>query len=430
MLIPSRSVRAQIWVWGTREQKTRLLALVVGAVLLLFNIHVYDLNFRDITINGHGDFFLYWSFGKFLDHHPFADLYNYSLLHRFEVSTGGGPGFYGPHLYPPVLAFLFVPLTRLDYVSAELAWCLGTLALYLWAAFGRAWRPYAVLATLLLPMTANCMAAGQNGFLSATLMIGGLRLTTRRPLLAGMLFGLLCYKPQLGVLVPVALVSAREWRVLASAAATVMLIIVATSMAAGWSVWPMWLASLHENAPQLIGPNPLIHLMPTVTAAVNLLGGSPLLAGVMQLVAASVAIVAVWVLFRQGVRPLPVAALLVGTFLVPPYAMAYDMPIVATAMVLVMQERDEVRGSFDLIEIMILGLAATMPALMSVRDILIPMAAISVALLFALIVRRGLIQPFRCADEDGRLVVQERPVRLDHVLDRRFVQPFAVFGRR
>jgi hypothetical protein len=290
-------------------------------VLLSFNIHVYYLNFHDITINGHGDFFLYWSFGKFLDHHPFADLYNYSLLHPFEVSTGGGPDFYGPYLYPPVLAFLFVPLTRLDYVSAELVWCLGTLALYLWAALGGAWRPYAVLATILLPMTANCMAAGQNGFLSAALLIGGLRLATRRPILAGILFGLLCYKPQLGLLVPVALVSARQWRVLASAAATVVLIVVATSMAAGWSVWPLWLASLHEKVPQLIGSNPLIHLMPTVTAAVNLLGGSSLLAGVMQLAAASAVAVALWILFRRGIRPLPVAALLVGTCLVPPYAM-------------------------------------------------------------------------------------------------------------
>jgi hypothetical protein len=245
-----------------------------------------------------------------------------------------------------------------------------------------------------------------------------------------MLFGLLCYKPQLGLLVPVALVSAWQWRALASAAATVVLIIVATSFAAGWSIWPMWLASLHGNAPELIGPNPLIHLMPTVTAAVNLLGGSSLLAGVMQLAAASVAAVAVWVLFRRGIRPLPVAALLVGTFLVPPYAMAYDMPIIATAMVLVMQERDDVRSSFNLIEIVILGLAATMPALMSVPDLRIPMATISVALLFALIVRRGLMQPSGCANEAGRLVVQECPVRLDHVLDRRFVQPFAVFGRR
>jgi hypothetical protein len=390
--IRSPSVRTQIWMWSTREQKTRLLVILVGAVLLTFNIHVYYLNFRHITVNGRGDFFLYWSFGKFLEAHPFADLYDYSLLHPFEVSSGGGPGFYGPHLYPPLLAFLFVPLTRLDYVSAELAWCLGTLALYLWAAFGRAWRPYAVLATLLLPMTVNCMAAGQNGFLSAALLIGGFRLITRRPLVAGIVFGLLCYKPQLSVLVPVALVSARQRRALASAAATVALIVVATSITAGWSIWPLWLASLNENASQLIGPNPLTHLMPTVMAAVSLLGGSAALARLMQLAAASAAITAVWILFRGGIGPLPAAALLAGTFLVPPYAMAYDVPIVATAMVLVMEERHAARGSFDLIEVMVLGLAATMPALMSVRDLRIPMATISIALLFGLIVRRGLMQ--------------------------------------
>jgi hypothetical protein len=282
------------------------------------------------------------------------------------------------------------------------------------------------------------MAAGQNGFLSAALLVGGLRLATSRPFLAGVLFGLLCYKPQLGLLVPVALASARQWCALASAAGTVVLIVVVTSFAAGWSIWPMWVASLQENALQLLGPNPFVHLMPTVTAAVNLLGGSPALAHVMQLAAASAAIVAIWVLFRHGIRPLPVAALLAGTFLVPPYAMTYDMPIVATAMVLVIEERHEARGSFNLIEIMILALAATMPALMSVPDLRMPMATISVALLFGLIVRRGLMQlhapataadaPARC--EESGSVVQKRSILLDHVFNRRLVQSLAMLGRR
>jgi hypothetical protein len=134
--------------------------------------------------------------------------------------------------------------------------------------------------------------------------------------------------------------------------------------------------------------------------------------------------------YRHRHRSRKVLALFVFLRYPTAYAMAYDMPIVATAMVLVMQERDEVRGAFNLIEIMILSLAATMPALMSVPDLRIPMATISVTLLFVLIVRRVLMQPSVYANEESRLVVEERPVGLDHVLDRRLVQPFAVFGRR
>jgi hypothetical protein len=42
----------------------------------------------------------------------------------------------------------------------------------------------------------------------------------RRPYLAGSLFGLMIFKPQLGLLLPVALIAGRQWRVFAAAAAT------------------------------------------------------------------------------------------------------------------------------------------------------------------------------------------------------------------
>lgn len=49
----------------------------------------------------------------------------------------------------------------------------------------------------------------QNGFLSAGLFGGALVLLERRPVLAGALFGLLTYKPHLGLLVPIVLIA--DW---------------------------------------------------------------------------------------------------------------------------------------------------------------------------------------------------------------------------
>ena len=58
-----------------------------------------------------------------------------------------------------------------------------------------------MVATLLLaPTTTICLVAGQSGFLLAALLVGGLQLVARRPILAGILFGSLTYKPQFGVL--------------------------------------------------------------------------------------------------------------------------------------------------------------------------------------------------------------------------------------
>ena len=51
---------------------------------------------------------------------------------------------------------------------------------------------------------------GQNGTWTAALFGGGLSLLERRPLLAGGLLGLLSYKLQLGLLIPVALLAGRH----------------------------------------------------------------------------------------------------------------------------------------------------------------------------------------------------------------------------
>jgi hypothetical protein len=88
----------------------------------------------------------------------------------------------------------------------------ATLGLYLWATVGRGWFSPLTAAALVAPTTTITAVAGQAGFLCAALLVGGFRLAAGRPIAAGILFGLATYKPQMGILVPVALISARLWR--------------------------------------------------------------------------------------------------------------------------------------------------------------------------------------------------------------------------
>ena len=76
-------------------------------------------------------------------------------------------------------------------------------------------RPGALLAA---PAVFINAVGGQNGTWTAALFGGGLSLLERRPLLAGGLLGLLIYKPQLALLIPVALLAGRHWRAFAAAA--------------------------------------------------------------------------------------------------------------------------------------------------------------------------------------------------------------------
>jgi Glycosyltransferase family 87 len=84
---------------------------------------------------------------------------------------------------------------------------------------------------------------GQNGFLTAALLGAALVQLDRRPFIAGNLFGLLAYKPQFGLMIPLALAASGRWRSFAAAATTVAVLAVATTIAFGPHVWQAFLDS-------------------------------------------------------------------------------------------------------------------------------------------------------------------------------------------
>ena len=75
---------------------------------------------------------------------------------------------------------------------------------------------------------------GQNGAFTAALLVGGLLAAPKRPILAGVLFGLLTVKPQLGILIPFCLLASRNWRAFASAAVTTVTLVLLTGLAFGF----------------------------------------------------------------------------------------------------------------------------------------------------------------------------------------------------
>ena len=78
---------------------------------------------------------------------------------------------------------------------------------------------------------------GHNGFLTAALMAFALINLDTRPILAGVLFGLLAYKPQFGLMIPLVLLATGRWRTLFAAGATVVLLVIAATLAFGFETW-------------------------------------------------------------------------------------------------------------------------------------------------------------------------------------------------
>src|SRR5207248_327842 len=127
-----------------------------------------------------------------------------------------------PWHYPPMFLIIVAGLALLPYGTALAAWLAATLLAY--PATVRAIPPDrpAIMAALAFPAVFVNLGHGQNGFLSTALLGGGLLLLGRRPALAGFLLGLLAYKPQLGLLLPLALLAGSHWRAMIVAGLTVI----------------------------------------------------------------------------------------------------------------------------------------------------------------------------------------------------------------
>jgi hypothetical protein len=176
------------------------------------------------------------------------------------------------------------------------------------------------------------LAEGQNSFLSAALMAGGLLALPRRPVLAGIAFGALCYKPQLGLMIPVALVAGREWRALAAAAATVLLACAAVTLLYGAGVWGAFLAMGRHQVSNAID-NGVVSLAGRVdlrgAASFLGLGGDVALAvWLAALVAAGVTVAWLW---RRGALETRNAGLAAAVLVATPFALFYDLVMASLA---------------------------------------------------------------------------------------------------
>jgi hypothetical protein len=382
--------------WRAGERKTvYLCALVLGASAFLLLIYAQIIwTLYNGRTSGHpptfGDFFALWSYGKIASAHPAPELYDFAAIQARQVALGMDPSLYKPFPYPPTFIPFLLPLSLLPLAPAYLVFIAGTLALFVWAVAATCSRlPVCLIGAIVAPASVATIAMGQSGFLSAALVIAGVRLAGSRPVVAGLLIGLLSVKPQLGLLVPVAFLAAGYWTALGVAGATVAGLAVIATVAYGWAVWPAWVSMLPVYAERFDQKIALLHFKPTVMANLETVGVALPVAKVIQGLAAVAVAILVWRCFRRR-HPgrLAAAALLVGTFLATPHAFIYDLPMVTAALALFIQARTDAGGSFTLTEVTILLLAFLFPALALLVAPSVPVSAAILLLLFGLILWR------------------------------------------
>ncbi len=259
------------------------------------------------------------------------EIYDWRAFHAAQEAVVGAP--IGPfhYSYPPVLIILTLPLALLPYVPALFAWLAAS-----WFAFYAALRsamPRSGVLLLALAVPAGYIntVGGQNGYWTAAFLGGGLALLERRPAIAGVLFGLLIYKPHLGLMIPVFLIAGRQWRAFFAAAATVIVLVGASVLAFGPEIWTDYAGSASKLRQWILEDGKdVFHRMLSVFVAARRLGLDVTSAYMVQAaigVAAAALVAVAW--YREAPAPIRYSLAVLGTFLATPYLQDYDLVVAA-----------------------------------------------------------------------------------------------------
>ena len=236
--------------------------------------------------------------------------------------------------YPPTFLLLCALLAHLPYIVAFLVFEAATLSLYLFVA-GRILgdRDWTILVPLLaFPPALWTLGLGQNAFLTAGLFGAATFLIDRRPALAGLLFGALCYKPQFGLLVPVALAAGGHWRAFAAAFASAAALCLLSLTLFGWETWRDFLAAAAVSPAVYQSGRVAFTGFINPFGAVLLLGASPTVAYGVQAATISAAALLVAYVWRQGLSlPVRAATLASATLAAAPVALFYDLMLAGVA---------------------------------------------------------------------------------------------------
>jgi hypothetical protein len=208
-----------------------------------------------------------------------------------------------------------------------------------------------------------------------------------RPVLTGICLGLLSYKPQYGLLFPIALIAASQWTVFFTAAVTAAAMALVSWLAFGTESWqaffhwmPMFSQAFLTEGRATWGK------MQSIFALVRFFGGTEQLAWIFQWIVSGTVAIVLALMWRSKLRySLKAAALATGTLLITPYLFMYDMMVLAVPVALLV--RMGLKSGFRPYELP--ALACGLVLLLSFIPLVAPVGLGASLIMVALIARRA-----------------------------------------
>lgn len=280
------------------------------------------------------DFLAFWAGGRAALDDP-GRIYDFAHVTALQ-GIDFGPGVLRPYINPPSALLLFAPLARLPFWTGYALLMLASLAVLL-AAARRAGAPWWLVA---LPMVVFTLFCGQVTLLIAGLVL--LALTLReRPWIAGLCFAIAgVIKPQILLLLPLALAAQGAWLTIVATGVVGLALCGLSALLFGVQTWLDWLHAMPRFSDVVMGNRQLLEHAITPYAWLVVQGWNGALAWLLAPFAAW----GVWAAFRHE-RPWcdRMLALLGGGLLISPYAMNYELALLAPAIAVYLARTDDRR---------------------------------------------------------------------------------------
>ena len=292
--------------------RAALAATALFGFAAVLSVCVYYLYAPDV------DFVSFWAAGH-LALGGYPSLAYDAHAHRAVEQTVAQMDGLMPFSYPPPFLFFVSAFAWAPYSIAYLLWLSATCGLY-WAATKYFTPPRFAFAH---PAAIVNAMIGQNGFLTSGLFLFGISRVAATPFTAGLILGVLVIKPQLGILIPVALLAGRQWRAIGGAAFSSLTLLVAAALVFGLDSYRGFFAMTQQLAAFMAADRWDWAHQASIFGFFRFIGMPQPFALAAQAIVATTATVLTWRAWARQSEQRG-AILAAATLLVPPYVFTYD----------------------------------------------------------------------------------------------------------